>query len=186
MLRTGQLRILSLALATAGLLAGGAAARAQAAPKVAVIDVQRIVSDSTAGKAALERLKKLQEEKEAQGRTRQSEITALQDQITKGRLSLAEDRLAALNKDLEEKAIGFRRFQDDANRELGKARDELLGDIERRVIPIIDQVGKEAGYTLIFNKYQSGLVYADQAIDITDQIIQRFNAAPAVAAPKGK
>jgi Skp family chaperone for outer membrane proteins len=29
--------------------------------------------------------------------------------------------------------------------------------------------------TLIFNKFQSGLVYADETIDITDEVIQRFN-----------
>jgi outer membrane protein len=179
-----QLPVIALALLVAFGAAG--AARAQGGVKIAVIDVQRIVSDSTAGKAALERLKKLQDEKEAQAKTRQAELTNLQDQISKGRLSLAEDKLAAMNKDLEEKAIAFRRFQDDAQREVGKARDAALGEIERKVIPIIDQVGKEGGYTLIFNKFQSGLVYADQAIDITDQIIKRFDGAGGAAPPKGK
>jgi Skp family chaperone for outer membrane proteins len=36
-------------------------------------------------------------------------------------------------------------------------------------------VGREQGLTLIFNKFQSGLVYADQSVDITDDVIRRFN-----------
>ena len=40
---------------------------------------------------------------------------------------------------------------------------------------VADQIGAERGYTLIFNKFQSGLVYADDAVDITDDVIQRFN-----------
>ena len=36
-----------------------------------------------------------------------------------------------------------------------------LAELERRVFPVINQVGKEKGFTLIFNKFQSGLVYAE-------------------------
>jgi Skp family chaperone for outer membrane proteins len=28
---------------------------------------------------------------------------------------------------------------------------------------------------LIFNKFQSGLVFADESLDITDQVLRRFN-----------
>lgn len=47
-------------------------------------------------------------------------------------------------------------------------------------MPIIEQAGQEFGYTLIFNKFQSGLVYADEAADITPLIIQRFDAAKGI------
>ncbi len=33
--------------------------------------------------------------------------------------------------------------------------------IDERVMPVINQVGKELGYTLIFRKFESGLIYAD-------------------------
>ena len=36
-------------------------------------------------------------------------------------------------------------------------------------MPVINQVGKELGYTLIFRKFESGLIYADEAIDITER-----------------
>jgi hypothetical protein len=45
-------------------------------------------------------------------------------------------------------------------------------------------VGKEKGFTLIFNKFQSGLVYADDAIDLTDEVLKVFNTTVAVPAPK--
>jgi hypothetical protein len=52
-------------------------------------------------------------------------------------------------------------------------------------MPVINQVGKEKGYTLIFNKYAPGmLVYADDAIDITDEVLRRFNTQ--VTAPPAK
>ncbi len=44
-------------------------------------------------------------------------------------------------------------------------------------MPVINQAGKDLGYTLIFRKFESGLIYADEAIDITTIIIQRLDAA---------
>lgn len=49
--------------------------------------------------------------------------------------------------------------------------------------PIIEAAGAEGGYTLIFNKFQSGLVFAAEQVDITDEIIRRFDAAAASAKP---
>ena len=80
-------------------------------------------------------------------------------------------------KQLEEKVTGLRRYQEDAERDFNKSREATFGEIERRVFPVIEKAGKEGGYTFIFNKFQSGLLYADDAADITDQIIQRFDSA---------
>ncbi|MGE5233453.1 MAG: OmpH family outer membrane protein [Acidobacteriota bacterium] len=174
----------SLVAAAVGALVAVGAAQAQAAAaapapvvRVAVIDVQRILTDSGPGKETLAKLKQLQDGKIAEAKTKQDEIQALRTRINDGRLSLAEDKIADLEKQVEDKMIAFRRFQDDADRDLQKARDDAFDAIEKRVLPIIGQIGKENGYTLVFNKYQSGLVYADDKIDITDQVIQRFDAA---------
>ncbi|MEO7794606.1 MAG: OmpH family outer membrane protein [Thermoanaerobaculia bacterium] len=145
--------------------------------KVAVIDVQRLVTDSVAGKEALARLKKLQDDKIAEGKAKNEEVDGLRKRLNEGRLSLADDKISELEKQLEEKITGLRRFQEDAEKDFNKSREATFGEIERRVFPVIEQVGKEAGYTFIFNKFQSGLLYADDAADITNQIIQRFDGA---------
>lgn len=153
------------------------AGTAMAQVKVAVIDIQRVVTDSDAGKEAMGNLQKLQEAKIAEGRAIQEELDALRQQLSKQRFTLSETKLAELTKQVEDKGIAMQRFQDDAQRELDDARRNALGKLEERILPIIDEVGQEQGMTLIFNKYQSGLVYADEAVDITDEVIIRFNTA---------
>lgn len=176
--------ILGVALAAAPFLAAlPAAAQQGAAPsgiKIAVIDTERILLTSNTGKKALADLKKLQETKEGEARTKQQEIKDLQAKLTDGRLSLAQDKLVEMEKQLEDRVVALRRFQEDANSELGKKRDQVLASIDQKVMPVINQVGKEMGYTLIFRKFESGLIYADEAVDITAAIIQRLDgAAPA-------
>jgi outer membrane protein len=154
-----------------------AAAQQPAGLKIAIIDSDRIVAESTRGKAALERLRGLQEQKVAEGQRLQQELTDLRKRMEDGRLSLAPDKLDELRKQMQDKGIALERFQADAQRELEEERERALAGIERDVLTVIDQVGKEQGYTLIFNKFRSGLVFAADAVDITPVIIQRFDAA---------
>jgi outer membrane protein len=161
-----------------GASAGASAARAGGGLiRIAVIDTEKILLSSQAGKKAVAELKKLQEQKEAEIRAKSEEIKSLQDKATNGKLALAEDKIAELNKQIEDRVIMVRRMQDDATRELNKRKDDLLGSIDEKVMPVINQAGKELGYTLIFRKFESGLIYADEGLDITNQIIQRLDSA---------
>src|SRR5215831_1287680 len=155
---------------------------APAVPKLAVIDVQRLVVESAPGKEAQGRVKKVIDAKQADADKLQKDLQAIQQKLTDQGPSMSDDKRDQLNKDYQEKGIAFKRFQDDAQREVQEAQQKELGELEKRVLPVINQVGKEKGYTLIFNKYAPGmLVYADEAVDITDEVLHRFNAQ--VAAP---
>lgn len=164
-------------LAAALVLAAGTLPAAAQDLKVAVINTEQVLLESATGKAALDELRQLREAKEAEGKALQTEAEDLRKRLTEGRLSLAEDKIAELEQQLEEKGIALRRFQDDASRELNKRRDEVLASIDRKVLPIINQVGQEQGYALIFRKFESGLVFASDEIDITAEIIRRLDAS---------
>jgi len=172
-----------LGLALAGLPAAAQKAAAPAAApaasgpiRIAVIDTEKILLSSNAGKKAVADLKKLQDQREKELGARAQELKDLQAKLNDGRLSLAQDKLADMSKQYEEKEIALRRAQDDATRELTKKRDEMLASIDDKVMPVINQVGKELGYTLIFRKFESGLIYADDGVDITNVVIQRIDA----------
>ncbi|MEO8380725.1 MAG: OmpH family outer membrane protein [Acidobacteriota bacterium] len=159
---------------------------AQTTPaRIAVIDVQKVLAQSTAGKAAYDKLKRVQDEKVEKAKAMDDEMKKLDAEITAKRISLSEDKLADLQKQLAEKRINMQRYAQDADREIGEARDRELQALEARIKPVIDALGKEMGLAAVFNKFESGLVYASDAIDLTDTVIQRFNAvAPAAPAKK--
>jgi len=170
-----------------------AVASAQSAPgaaptvRVAVIDVERLVRDSALGKEAFTRVKKVNDEKKAEADRLQKELRDLEQKLANQGQSLTDDKREQLQKQYQEKAIDFKSFQEKASRDMDQAQKKELADLERRVFPIISQLGKERGFTLIFNKFQSGLVFADDAADITEDVLKRFNttvAVPPAAAAK--
>ena len=167
-----------VAVALAGLLFSLVFVAAPASgqtPKLAVIDVEKILTESERGKAVLGKIGEFRNAKAQSLKSMQDSLVALNEEFQKGRLSLAEDRLADLQKQLEDRTIEMRRAQDDAERELREMQAKEFEAVELAVLPIIEAVGKEQGYTMIFNKFQSGLVYADEAIDITVAVIERFD-----------
>lgn len=172
--------LISVAVAA---LAAPMFAQGAAPARVAVIDVQRVLANSAAGKTASERLKKMQDERVARAKAMDDEIAKLDADINSKKLSLSEEKLADMQKQLSDKKIAMQRYAQDADREMGEARDRALLDLENKIKPVIDSIGKEMGLAAIFNKFESGLVYASDAIDITDTVIQRFNTAQGGTAP---
>ncbi|MGH9441222.1 MAG: OmpH family outer membrane protein [Thermoanaerobaculia bacterium] len=172
------------------LMAGAAAVPAagqSSAPKIAVIDVQKLVVESAAGKEAQGRVKKIVDAKQVDGEKLQKELQGLQQRLTDQGPSMNDDKRDQLNKEYQEKGIAYKRFQDDAQRDVQEAQQKELAELEKRVLPVINQVGKEKGYTLIFNKFAPGmLVYADDSVDITDEVLRRFNTQVTVPAPAAK
>ena len=177
----GNRMIVAGAVATAALLA--LPVTAQSAQKVGVIEVQRIVQESAVGKESLARIQKVQVAKQEDLVKRQNELRDLEKRIQEQGKSLSEEAMEKLQKDYQTKALDLKRFQDDAQRELEELQRKELGELERRVLPVIEAVSKEQGYSMVFNKFQSGLLHADGSVDITDAVIQKFNTAIA-AAPK--
>jgi outer membrane protein len=176
--------LVSMAVAA---LAIPALAQSSAPMRVAVIDVNKVLQSSSAGKAAAAKLKQVQDEKMARAQKMDEEIRTLDNDINTKKISLSEEKLADMTKQLSDKKIAMQRFAQDADRELGEARDRVMQDLNQKIMPVVDQIGKEMGLAAIFNKYESGLIYASEAIDITDVVIKRFNdsqGAPAAQPAK--
>jgi outer membrane protein len=176
----------ALAVAAVPVFAQSAApapAPAAGSAKIGVIEVQRIVQESAVGKESLARVQKLQQAKQEDLQKRQKDLRDLEQKIQDQGKSLSEDAMEKLQKDYQGKAVELKRFQDDAQRELEEAQRKELGDLEKRIMPVINDVAREQGYQLVFNKFNSGLLFADdKSVDLTEAVITRFNSQ--IAAPK--
>ncbi len=176
-IKTGITTALCISILGAGaLFAQGPVA---ALDKVAVIDVRRILTESDAGSAALERLRVSAEAKQAALLAQEAEAIAIQEDLEAKRLSLSDDKQQEIETDLQRRAIDLRRAQDDARREIEELQVQEFQAIEEKVMPLIQEIGETEGYALIFNKYEdSGLLFAAPGADITGAVLERFNSLP--------
>jgi outer membrane protein len=167
---------LAVVMAVVGAVVAGQV-RAQEPTKlaVAVIDVDQLVQNSAAGKEMMTRLKKVNDEKVAERKKMSDDLDGLQKQLEAQRVTLSESKVADLQKQIEDGGIALHRFDDDARQQLEEIRRKELAELEKQIMPIIKELGREMKLQLIFNKFQSGLVFAEDSLDITDQVLRRFN-----------
>ena len=150
---------------------------AQDAPlKIAVVDVEVLVAESPQGRALQVRLEEFQTQTQAEMQRMQNDAQAIQQRITDGANSLSPDKIAELNKELEDASIALRRFRDDKQREGQKIQEEGLLGIEGILQPIFAEVRDEMGFDLILNRVPGVVLMISERVDITPLMVQRLNA----------
>lgn len=143
--------------------------------KIGVIDTQRIVAESKAGIATRTLFSKEVQENNSRLQTKQKEVQALQEELnTKGKgmdaVALAEkqEKYSKAYKELT-------RMKNDMTQDLEARDNELTQKLLKAVADIVVQYSQNEKYTLILEK--GSLVSYDNSVDITDKIIQLYDAA---------
>ena len=153
------------------------------APLIGVIDVQRVVSDSEVGKKALAEVKALRDKKQQDMDQKENSIQSMQDKLDKQKDILSADAQEKLRSDVQKAYTELKRYREDSENEVQGRLNNALKAMEERVIPIIQKMGADRGYSVILVKDQ--LIYYNPKNDITDEVIRLFNeqAAKGGAAP---
>lgn len=167
---------LSALLLFSGLTLGAGAASAQQAVKIAYVDLQRALLEVEDGKKAKAQLEKLKAD-------RQKELDAAQDEVRK--LKEAFDAQVQFMKpevkqqkqmELAQKLQGLQQTFAEKQKELVKREAELTKTIFGRMGKILAKIGEDQSYTMIFEKGDSSLLWAPRHLDLTDEVIRRYNA----------
>ena len=145
--------------------------------KIGVFNADRVLAESQPGQQAVALFNQLREQRVGELQVQQDEINTLQQQAMSATPGTAD--AARLQRETEDRMLQLDRLQQDVQQELGLRQNELTSEIMQMVAGIIEALGQEEGYTLIFNVVQSGLVYIGPTLDITDEIISRVNAMSA-------
>ncbi len=156
---------------------------AQTVSKIGVINSQEVLEKSAEGKRVIARLQEKDKSNQAAVDKLDSEITALQTRLNTGRLTLTEEQLYNLNADLNKKQTDRKRIAEDATRDFQDLQVKLFNKVQSELIPIIDQLGKEKGIEIIFDLVKSGAVYFNPTIDLTAEVIKRYDVSKATTAP---
>jgi len=143
--------------------------------KIGLIDFQKILSMSDAGKAANQKIKTkmqaLQEELQTKGAAIEEEQARYEREAT----VMSKEARSEKERELKIKAYDFQNLTTTYEDEMKAYQQELVAEFQNDVLEITKEIGKKEGYTLIIEKSSSGVVYAPSTIDLTDKVIQQYN-----------
>jgi len=169
---------LMLAFALLAAICAVGADQALAETKVAVMNVQRIITQCDAGKQAKVRFEARMKDLQGKFKGEQDELVALQQEIEKKSSAWSEEKKTEKARDLQKLRRELQTKTEDANFELKQLQETELQPILKALEGVVTEYGKKKGYTAIFD-IKGGVIYFDKAIDITDDLVKELNAAMA-------
>lgn len=158
--------------------------------KIGIVDLQRALNESIAGKQAAEELKRFRdqiaqqiEQKRKIKEQKEAKIKQLQQELNRQGLVLSEQAKMEKEETYRREVRELRRFiedsnrfVEDSNRELQEKEAQLRIAILTDLSKIIEKIGKEDKFSLILEKNDSLLLYAADTIDLTEIVIKQYNA----------
>ncbi len=168
------------------ILAVAAVGYAQQATKIAVINSQEAFQNCAEGKKALAQMQERENKIKSELQKQDDSIRLLENRLTTGRLTMTNEALMGIQADIERKTTERKRYEEDQTREGQQFANNLINRIRTEMIGVIEALAKEQGYDLVLDVIQSGVVTSSPTIDITAEVIRRYDQSKVAAPPVKK
>ncbi|MDH4097428.1 MAG: OmpH family outer membrane protein [Nitrospira sp.] len=169
-------RLAGAALVLMAAVVGCAGAGAKVEGKIGVIDAQRILDNTNAGKKAKDTLVSFSKNRQALMEFDEKELRRMEEDLVKqaGILSPAakrerEEQFRRRVQDYQQKAA-------DLNREVQEKQKDVLEGFREKVEAVTGKVAKRLALQIIVDRSKGGpTIYHEENLDISSQVIEEFN-----------
>lgn len=170
-----KLKVIVAVIALALAFSCTSAFAADTGDRIGLINIQKILVESKAGKEAkavfereVESKRSVLSNKEKSTRAIEEDLKATGAKLKADARKIKEDKLADEIKEL-------RRMSQDMQEELKKKDTELTSKILKDIMDITRKVGEERGYSMVM-QISPQIVYATKGNDITDEVLKRYDS----------
>lgn len=143
--------------------------------KIGVMDMQEALSSTDQGKSAREELSRKNREAQTELQPMLERRNALQEEIRGKKYVLSESALFDKQVEMAELTNSIESKYKELEGQLKIDQGRILAPLQAKMMEIIEEIGKEKGFTVILLRDAPGLVYSREALDITDMVVGRFN-----------
>lgn len=144
--------------------------------RLGFVDLQTVITQSKEGQTAMNTVKAEAAEKQKEIGAKEAEIKQMDADLQKQASALSEAARKDREEEIRRKLRDLKRVTEDFNRDLAKREGDMVNDLLKDLTTVIRDYGKEKGFTLIVEKGQSGVIYGNDAADLTKEILERYNA----------
>lgn len=146
------------------------------AAKIGFVDLQRTLNETKAGKKARAGLEAMKKKKQAEIDKKQEDLKKYAEELDKQRVVLKPEVLRQREKELQDKYVELQNLFLQYQQELAKKEAELTREIFSAAAKHIEAIARRDGYTMMLEKTESAVLWADKAADITDEVNKKLDA----------
>lgn len=153
-----------------------------AGAKLAFVNLPALFQLSRDGKAATDKIQKAMEAKQKDIESKAKSLQANQQKLEAGGTVMTEAARTALQREIDRQQKEGERLEQDAQQEVTELQQEVQAEFQRKLLPVLADLAKEKGLQMLFSVGDSGLVWAEPGLDLTNDAVKRLDATPASAA----
>jgi outer membrane protein len=143
--------------------------------KVGYVDLQKALNTSQAGKDAKAKIAKKAKEYEVGFVQKRKEIKDLGQNLKNQTALLSPEAKKEKEREYQQKVTDFQRATKDAQTNLKQQDTDFTREIVRELVKIVEKIGKKEAFTIILEKGEGSIVYADKQVDLTDKLIKEYD-----------
>ncbi len=162
--------------------------------KLGYVDLQRALIEVGEGQAAKNKLKGEMDKKKSELDAEQAKLTDDKAVLDKQGAMMSEEVRTQKFTEWQKRLYDVMQKAQKVQVELQDKERNELKKIFEKMDPIIAAIAQREGLTMVFEKTDSGLVYAPPSLDLTNELVRTYNekhpakfgsGKPAAMAPKG-
>ena len=143
--------------------------------KIAVVDIQQFQKNSLAFQKTRQELKKKFDALQKKLDEEKKKLMKLEEDFKKQSMMLSLDAQEDKKRALDKQRRYYKYLYEDLSDEMKASEMEATKKIGKELEKVVSKIGKEEGYIVILEKRTVGLIYYDDAIDITDRVTQAYD-----------
>lgn len=144
--------------------------------RIGVIDPQRILEETDAGKRAKESLTNFMKNRQSLIELEEKELKRMEEDLVKQASILSAAARREREEQFRRRAIEFQQKANELNREIQEKQKEVLESFREKVERVVAKVAQQMGLMVVMEKGRGGpTVYNDSSLDISPQVIEEFN-----------
>jgi len=165
--------VAALAVMAAIMIAQSVSAGEFKTPVFAIIDVQKILRDSTAVKGLTTRIDGERQAYQAELRKKEDAVRTADQELARQRSILTADAYAAKRKELEQQMANLQREVRERKRALDQAFGQGMNRIQNELAKVAAEIADENGLDLVLSK--AAVVIVKPEFEFTAEALKRLN-----------
>jgi outer membrane protein len=161
-------------LLSIGMTAGCAGAKIES--NIGLVDPTRLLNDSNTGKRAKDSLAAFSKNRQALIEMEEKELRRMEEDFVKQASVLSQAAKNEREQLFRRRMAEYQQKAGELNREVQEKQKEVLDGFRDKVDLVVGKVAKRHGMRVVLDKGKGGpALYGDEALDITDEVIEEFN-----------
>jgi len=144
--------------------------------KLGYVDFRRALDETEEGRKAQSTLKKDIDRKQKEIDEQQEEVKKAFEDLNKKRTLLPAETVRQKEAELQERLGKVQQTYLRLQQDLAAKGEETLKPIEQRLRRIIKKIAEAENFTMIFDISANVVAFAKPHLDLTNEVIRRFNA----------